>query len=101
MTKLQEWTERKAEGELIDMIVPEPTVPIKEASGAALAAPSLSLSVVIPALNEENGIDAILQRVLAQRDPLIVGVSDLEVIVVDDGSKDRTADSYRPTRTFG
>ena len=93
MTKSQEWMERKAEGELIDMIVPEPTVPIKEASGAALAAPSLSLSVVIPALNEEHGIDEILQRVLAQRDPLIqVGVSDLEVIVVDDGSKDRTAE---------
>src|SRR4051794_31877428 len=52
-----------------------------------------SLSVVIPALNEENGIDAILQRVLAQRVPLAeVGIRDLEVIVVDDGSKDRTED---------
>ncbi|MGE3272995.1 MAG: glycosyltransferase family 2 protein, partial [Chloroflexota bacterium] len=55
-----------------------------------------SLSIVIPALNEENGIDAILQRILAQRDGLAdVGISDLEVIVVDDGSKDRTAERIR------
>jgi len=55
-----------------------------------------SLSVVIPALNEENGIDAILERVLAQRDGLAAaGIRELEVIVVDDGSKDRTADRIR------
>jgi glycosyltransferase involved in cell wall biosynthesis len=51
------------------------------------------LSVVIPALNEERGIDAILSRVLAQREPLAaVGVAALEVIVVDDGSRDATAE---------
>jgi glycosyltransferase involved in cell wall biosynthesis len=55
-----------------------------------------SLSVVIPALNEEHGIDAILQRVLAQRDGLAAaGIETLEVIVVDDGSKDRTAERIR------
>ena len=55
-----------------------------------------SLSVVIPALNEENGIDAILERVLAQRAGLAAaGIRALEVIVVDDGSKDRTADRIR------
>src|SRR5687768_9407777 len=55
-----------------------------------------SLSVVIPALNEENGIDAILDRVLAQRDGLAAaGIRDLEVIVVDDGSKDRTAERIK------
>jgi len=55
-----------------------------------------SLSVVIPALNEEHGIDAILQRVLAQRDGLAAeGIDTLEVIVVDDGSKDRTAERIR------
>ena len=52
-----------------------------------------SLSVVIPAYNEENGIDAILGRVLAQREPLrAAGIGNLEVIVVDDGSRDRTAE---------
>jgi glycosyltransferase involved in cell wall biosynthesis len=51
-----------------------------------------TLSVVIPAYNEEHGIDAILQRVLAQREALLAsGVGDLEVIVVDDGSRDGTA----------
>src|SRR3954447_15922448 len=55
-----------------------------------------SLSIVIPALNEENGIDAILQRILAQREGLAqVGIDELEVIVVDDGSKDKTADRIR------
>ena len=52
-----------------------------------------TLSVVIPALNEENGISEIVERVLAVKEPLAeVGVSDLELIVVDDGSTDRTGD---------
>src|SRR5437773_7237985 len=51
------------------------------------------LSVVIPAYNEEHGIDAILDRVLAQREPLREGgIGELEVLVVDDGSRDRTAE---------
>jgi glycosyltransferase involved in cell wall biosynthesis len=51
-----------------------------------------TLSVVIPAYNEENGIAAIVDRVLAVRPALgEVGVADLELIVVDDGSADRTA----------
>ena len=52
-----------------------------------------TLSVVIPALNEEDGIANIIERVLAVREPLReVGVTDLELIVVDDGSRDRTAE---------
>lgn len=51
------------------------------------------LSVVIPAYNEENGIRDILDRVLSVEDALgEVGVEQLEVLVVDDGSKDRTAE---------
>ena len=51
-----------------------------------------SLSVVIPAYNEETGITDIVQRVLAVQDDLIkVGVDKLELLVVDDGSKDKTA----------
>jgi len=50
-----------------------------------------TLSVVIPALNEENGIADIIERVLAIRENLAkAGVSDLELIVVDDGSHDQT-----------
>jgi len=49
------------------------------------------LSVIIPAYNEEDGIREISERVLAIRDKLsAVGVEQLELIVVDDGSKDRT-----------
>jgi hypothetical protein len=49
------------------------------------------LSVVIPAYNEEDGIADIVHRVLAVKDSLAkVGVNGLELLVVDDGSKDRT-----------
>lgn len=49
------------------------------------------LSVVIPALNEEDGIQDICQRVLAVEPALReAGVAELELIVVDDGSTDRT-----------
>lgn len=52
-----------------------------------------TLSVVIPAYNEEKGIAEIAQRVLAVKDSLeAVGVGELELIVVDDGSRDRTAE---------
>ena len=52
-----------------------------------------ALSVVIPAYNEEDGIADIVDRVLAVKDSLAqVGVPKLELIVVDDGSHDRTAE---------
>jgi glycosyltransferase involved in cell wall biosynthesis len=51
------------------------------------------LSVVIPALNEEDGIQAIIARIFAvQPDLQAIGVDELELIVVDDGSTDRTAE---------
>ena len=49
------------------------------------------LSVVIPAYNEERGIAEIIERVLSVRPGLTdAGVDDLELIVVDDGSRDGT-----------
>jgi len=52
-----------------------------------------TLSIVIPALNEENAIGAILERILAVRGELRgCGIADVEVIVVDDGSSDRTGE---------
>jgi glycosyltransferase involved in cell wall biosynthesis len=51
------------------------------------------LTVVIPAYNEERGIEEIARRVLAIKPALKeAGVDELELIVVDDGSKDRTGD---------
>jgi glycosyltransferase involved in cell wall biosynthesis len=53
------------------------------------------LSVVIPAYNEEDGIAEIIERVLAVETKLSeIGVG-LELLVVDDGSKDRTAEIVR------
>ena len=52
-----------------------------------------TLSVIIPALNEEDGIAGILNGLLSTRKDLeAVGVADLELIVVDDGSRDATAE---------
>ena len=51
----------------------------------------ISLSVVIPAYNEERTIRQVLTAVSAQRIP---GVS-IEVVVVNDCSKDRTAEVIR------
>ncbi|MCL5999506.1 MAG: glycosyltransferase family 2 protein [Chloroflexi bacterium] len=50
------------------------------------------LSVIIPAYNEEKGIAAIVERVLRARPMLSsAGITTTEVVVVDDGSRDRTA----------
>jgi glycosyltransferase involved in cell wall biosynthesis len=63
---------------------------------------SYHLSVVIPAYNEEGGIAEILERVLSIQPGLQqIGVAGPEVVVVDDGSKDRTAEivnSYATVR---
>jgi glycosyltransferase involved in cell wall biosynthesis len=51
------------------------------------------LSIVIPAYNEENGIAEIARRVLSVEPALLqAGVERLELLVVDDGSRDRTAE---------
>lgn len=52
-----------------------------------------TLSVVIPAYNEEAGIAEIAGRVLSVKDDLKqAGVAELELLVVDDGSADKTAE---------
>ncbi len=48
-----------------------------------------SLSVCMPAYNEEANVGAMIDEVLAVCRPL---TDDLEVVVVDDGSRDRTAE---------
>ena len=47
------------------------------------------LSVIIPAYNEEKNIQAAIEDVL---NDVAAAVPDLEVIVLDDGSRDRTSD---------
>jgi hypothetical protein len=50
------------------------------------------LSVVVPAYNEEDGIADIVERVLGIGPALAASGAELELIVVDDGSRDRTAE---------
>jgi glycosyltransferase involved in cell wall biosynthesis len=54
----------------------------------------VKLSIVIPAYNEEEAIAAIIERCLAERENIVrqTPVEDVEVIVVNDGSHDRTAE---------
>jgi len=49
-------------------------------------------SVVIPAYNEENGIAEIVNRVLSIEEKLKTNHIDLELLVVNDGSRDKTAE---------
>ncbi len=56
-----------------------------------------SLTIVIPALNEEQAIGGTIERCLATRDRLREegGVGQVDIVVVSDGSTDRTADIAR------
>ncbi len=54
--------------------------------------PALSLSVVMPALNEERNIDAAIGDTLAALDELQI---EGEVVVINDGSSDRTPELVR------
>ena len=55
-----------------------------------------SISIIIPAYNEEKGIQEIVERVLnVQPDLAQIGISGFELLVVDDGSGDRTAQITR------
>jgi glycosyltransferase involved in cell wall biosynthesis len=68
-----------------------------EGTAGAMSTASPELSIVIPSYNEELRLPATLEHIAAYL-PTLGG--DTEVIVVDDGSKDRTvevAESYRKT----
>lgn len=57
-----------------------------------MSGPTKLLSVVIPAYNEQDGIAQIIERVRRVRIPLeVMGIA-LEILIVDDGSLDKTAD---------
>lgn len=58
------------------------------------AQPGESLTIVIPALNEEGAIGDTIKRCLEARSEIAsrAGLSEVEIIVVSDGSTDRTAE---------
>lgn len=62
-------------------------------AGVLPAARDDTLSIIIPAYNEEGAIASIIERSLAARDHICrdAALSSIEVIVVSDGSTDRTA----------
>jgi len=57
-----------------------------------------TLSVVIPAYNEEESIASVVERVDSAADVLLTnntGISEVEILVVNDGSRDQTAESAK------
>lgn len=58
------------------------------ASSMAPESSEVTLSVIVPAYNEEAFIGQVLEKLLAEPTPK-------EILVVDDGSKDRTAEIVR------
>ena len=54
----------------------------------------MKLTIVIPALNEEQAIGSIIERTLAARERIVAEspVDEVELIVVSDGSTDRTVE---------
>ncbi len=61
----------------------------------------MKLSIVIPALNEEDSISSIIQRTLNAEEHILsaTSVTSIEIIVVSDGSTDKTveiAQSFLP-----
>jgi glycosyltransferase involved in cell wall biosynthesis len=63
-------------------------------SSRSATARASTLSIVIPAYNEEDAIASIIERTLAARDSICAeaNLSAVDVIVVSDGSSDRTAE---------
>jgi len=54
---------------------------------------AFTLSIIIPAYNEEDGIAEIISRILSIRPSIIqANIKDVELIIVDDGSSDTTAE---------
>ncbi|MFN7971775.1 MAG: glycosyltransferase family 2 protein [Acidobacteriota bacterium] len=57
----------------------------------------MKLLIAIPALNEEESIESIIERALAARETIVTGspVTSVDVTVVSDGSTDRTVEIAR------
>jgi len=57
----------------------------------------MKLGIVIPALNEEDAIQAIIERTLEAREHICANspITDVEITVISDGSTDRTVERAR------
>lgn len=75
---------------------------VVRAAGISPAPDPIGLSICIPVYNEDAAVGETLRRCLALSDALRgAGIGSFEVIAVDDGSEDRTAEvisSYEPVR---
>jgi len=60
----------------------------------------MKLSIVIPAFNEEASIESIIKRSLCARKKIMAksSITEIEILVVSDGSTDRTVELASPFR---
>jgi len=65
--------------------------PLVESAGAALRPPNTGTSIIVPAFNEEEGIEGVVRRLA----DLEIGGGEVEILVVDDGSTDGTREVLR------
>jgi glycosyltransferase involved in cell wall biosynthesis len=67
------------------------------------ADPAPALTIVIPALNEEGSIASTIERCLAARETICAqgALQRVDLVVVSDGSTDRTAELARPYAAVG
>lgn len=76
----REWADKTVPGTVFDQ--PEP-------------ADLIGLTVIVPARNEEDSLGACLQSLVSQSEDIFALGKDWDLIVVDDGSSDRTASIAR------
>ncbi|SNQ62930.1 hypothetical protein MNV_980032 [Candidatus Methanoperedens nitroreducens] len=57
----------------------------------------VKLAITIPAYNEENSIEKVIREIPG----IIEGIDEIEVIVINDGSKDRTSEAAEQAGAAG
>jgi len=73
----------------LDCVTPDDPDPFRSGATTSRADRPIELSVIIPAFNEEESLGFLYDRLIETLDPLGINY---EVILVDDGSSDRTFD---------
>lgn len=78
-----------------DLVLSTPDLPPSVSHTAGILQEYAGVTIVIPAYNEEKGAPPVLREMLDMLESKLDGIP-WEVLVVDDGSKDRTVEAIEP-----